>query len=156
MVQEGDFRRQEVSSNDKLRKQLLGKELAKKYGHGKLRNGGIGNLESQHSSSKPRPQAPKRAGQETDDGDGEDGTGRSSLGRTKRKRLQGDSPREHGKDEQGGVDGPVGEGGEMHLESDRSKKQAKSYLDEVLEEKRRKKKKKKKNKHAGKGEANAP
>ncbi|KAL8687699.1 MAG: hypothetical protein Q9224_005078, partial [Gallowayella concinna] len=80
----GDVKRQKMSSNDLLRRQLLGKDHARlqsRSGHGQ---GGQRIVErSLLIGSKPRPIPVKRKGEEESSGD--EG-GRSSLGKKKRKK----------------------------------------------------------------------
>jgi len=133
-VKEGDARRQELSSNDRLRKQLLGKEFAKLYGKGgKGEKGGFGSVPV---GSKPRPVDRPKVVPEQD----EEEEGRSSLGRTKR--------RPH--DEKVEAEDLGSDGGDVDRRSvtnkkepSRPSKRTASYLDEVLAEKQRKKQRKK-------------
>ncbi|KAL8861532.1 MAG: hypothetical protein Q9178_002056 [Gyalolechia marmorata] len=142
-VKDWDLKKQRMSSNDLLRRQLLGNNHAKsrlKGGHEWMdrRDGGpplpVG--------SKPRPTPVNRA-LENDSSD--DGGGRASLGRKKRKKPAG--PIEPQKDEQIEADA-------MNNEEPRNERQdpmeyskrANNYLDEVLSQRRQKKQKTKKEK----------
>ncbi|MCJ1472761.1 hypothetical protein MMC13_001410 [Lambiella insularis] len=135
-IKDGDGRRQELSSNDKLRKQLLGKDFAKLYGpSGSRTRLGLGTLPI---GSKPRPAASTVREEMRDDNDEE---GRSSLGKPKRG-AKANRPvveeQEHA-DEIGTQSHDATELHELHSSS----KRARNYLDEVLAEKMRKKAKKK-------------
>ncbi|MCJ1243302.1 hypothetical protein MMC30_000499 [Trapelia coarctata] len=144
-VKEGDARRQELSSNDRLRKQLLGKEFAKLYGKGgKGEKGGFGLVPV---GSKPRPVDKPKLAEEQDD----EGEGRSSLGRMKRRpQVKKAEPEDLGSDS-----GDVDRSSVMKKkEPSRSSKRIGSYLDEVLAEKQRKKQRKKQKNKADPQEGN--
>ncbi len=132
-----------MSSNDLLRRQLLGKDHAKsrlKGGHEWMdrRDGGpplpVG--------SKPRPTPVNRA-LENDSSD--DGGGRASLGRKKRKKPA--EPIEPQNDER--IEGDAmnnEEPGNERQDPMKHSKRANNYLDEVLSQRRQKKQKTKKGK----------
>ncbi|KAL8995375.1 MAG: hypothetical protein Q9169_004883 [Polycauliona sp. 2 TL-2023] len=138
-----DLKRQTLSSNDQLRRQLLGQD------HAKLRaRGGYEKPALTHVGpptlvgSKPRPTTVKR-GLEHDSSDEEGG--RASLGRKKAKK-----PAEVIKPEQAqSVEEDI-----KNIEDGRNERQgtgkhparAKNYLDEVLSQKREKKRKSKRKK----------
>ena len=133
LPQDGDVKRQELSSNDKLRRQLLGKDMAKLYsksGRGGKLGPGVMPL-----GSKPRPAPTKKVEEEDDDEEG-----RSSLGKSKRrKQVQNQKPvaQEDQAEALGSAEPTVSENAR------RSKKVSTNYLDEVLAEQQRKKQKKK-------------
>lgn len=138
-IQDGDARRQELTSNDKLRRQLLGKN------HLKLQNKRLDGSKSAPGSvqlgSKPRPADVKREW----DSDDEDEAGRSSLGKSKRKKVAATREAADGGDDEGvkALDGEE----TKRLDNSRPPKKASNYLDEVLAEKSRKKQKKKNKKN---------
>lgn len=141
-VKDGDARRQELTSNDKLRKQLLGKNFQQLQGKG--RGGSKSAPGSGQRGSKPRPAAVKRDWESEDD----DEIGRSSLGKSKRKKVAAMQEAADGGDVEDvrALDG----GGVENFDDARPPKKARNYLDEVLAEKSRKKQKKKnKKKHEG-------
>jgi hypothetical protein len=139
---DGEVKRDTLSSNDKLRKQLLGSDYAKKHADRKRR----AEAKDSHRSpltagSKPRPAQPKPRVED----DSEDDGGRSSLGKSKMgafKRPHHPNARSNENDaldaEDPKVDGPTG--------SPRPPKRASNYLDEVLADRSRKKHKKSKKK----------
>lgn len=144
-IKDGDARRQELTSNDKLRRQLLGKNFQKLQGRGI--NESKSALGSVQLGSKSRPAAVKREW----DSDDEDEAGRSSLGKSKRKKVAATREAAGGGDDED-VRAPDGE--EIRrLDASRLPKKARNYLDEVLAEKSRKKQKKKVNKKKREGEA---
>lgn len=134
------MRRQELSSNDKLRKQLLGKDYAKKQKYGTKYTGKYesGPL---HLGSKPKP-SPTPTKRAVDD-DSEDDRGRSSLGKTvKTSRARPESVF---------TENAMGKTKQVEENSSKAEAQplikASNYLDEVLADrslKQRKKSKKKK------------
>ena len=131
--EDGEVRRQELSSNDKLRRQLLGKDMAKHYG--KFGNTGKLGTGAMSVESKPRPTPVRRAAEDDEE------EGRSSLGKSKRRKT-------FDKQESAMQDynAEAKEATTSRLSKDatrRSKKSGNSYLDEVLAEKQRKKQKKK-------------
>ena len=130
-IKDGDVRRQELRSNDKLCKQLLGKEFAKLYGRGMASRGSPLAV-----GSKPRPAVTHMGTAE--DEEEEDG-GRSSLGRLKRKHET--TKVELGEVETEEVLGRS-RGGIKNGTVITPSKRATSYLDEVLAEKQLKKLKK--------------
>lgn len=125
---DGDLKRQDLSANEKLRQQLLGKDYkklqAKRRGKGLPEDGLI-------LGSKPRPAVPERVVRE----DSEDEGGRSSLGKSKRKR--------HAEGEEANVEARANEATRaVKSRSDEASEQprkASNYLDQVLAEKSRKK-----------------
>ena len=133
---DGDFKRQDLSSNDKLRKQLLGKDFARLYG--RSGSGGKSGLGVLPMGSMPRPTAAKRPVEE----DEEDEGGRSSLGKSKRRREVNKQ----------GSDEPADDTGTIKAnESDQAGRVSKprkssNYLDEVLADIDRKKRQKKRKK----------
>ncbi|MCJ1359852.1 MAG: hypothetical protein MMC33_009855 [Icmadophila ericetorum] len=130
--QDGEVKRQELSSNDKLRKQLLGKDLAKRYGTSQKRP------DSQNFfpvGSKPRPPTKRPTTEEED----EDEVGRSALGKKRPNRpltMSGSLTTD-----EGAVQTSKAEKVHASRESKQSKRMV-CYLDQVLEEKARKKHKK--------------
>ena len=128
-IKDGDPRRQELTSNDKLRRQLLGKDFQRLQGKGAMTGeSGPGSVQV---GSKPRP-APVKRELEPDD---EHEAGRSSLGKSKRKKVTV---------RQEAADVKVPYGGEAKTpDNPRPPKKASNYLDEVLADKSRKKQKKK-------------
>ncbi|KAL8925387.1 MAG: hypothetical protein Q9208_003479 [Pyrenodesmia sp. 3 TL-2023] len=145
-LKDGDLKRQKPTSNDLLRRQLLGKDHAKavsKEGHRQADQRGAGA--TLPVGSKPRPALLKRKADESSEDEG----GRSSLGRRKH--------REHISD---GLNG--GEVSEIveeatHREDKRRDspeavqrpRKSTNYLDEVLSRKNEKKHKSKKKKNKG-------
>ncbi|MCJ1256579.1 hypothetical protein MMC24_004403 [Lignoscripta atroalba] len=136
-IKDGSLKRQELSSNDKLRKQLLGKDFMKLYG--KSKDGSkLGSVASQ-LGSKPRPPPAK-----TMHDDDEDEGGRSSLGKSKRKQedqiVGGDNV------EDDSVTTARVRKANLLLTA-KPLKRRNNYLDEVLADKsKRQKKKRRKNK----------
>jgi len=141
LPKDGEVRREELSSNEKLRKQLLGKDYAKKQKSGTkyAESNGSGPLQV---GSKPKPRSISTEG--AADLDSDDDGGRSSLGKSVRSthtrpvsETAGDA-----KGEIKQTDGHSSEAEPPPL------KRPSSYLDEVLAErslKKRKKSKKSKN-----------
>ncbi|KAL8745688.1 MAG: hypothetical protein Q9184_007842 [Pyrenodesmia sp. 2 TL-2023] len=142
-LKDGDMKRQKLTSNDLLRRQLLGKD------HAKARSQGGHRHADQKApgatlpvGSKPRPAALKRKADDSSEDEG----GRSSLG--KRKHLKYISTGKSG-----------GEGSELVAEAMdhkdkrrerpeviKSSRRSTNYLDEVLSQKNEKKHKSKKKK----------
>ncbi|KAL6718506.1 hypothetical protein ACLMJK_004598 [Lecanora helva] len=136
-----DVPRENLSSNEKLRKQLLGKDYAKKLGKSG-RNSGEPASAPALKGSRLRPPDLKRKMES----DSEDDGGRSSLGTSMKRRKKSIVRPDHKavdedtevapRDQENGVSEP------------RSQKKTSNYLDEVLAErslqKRKKSKKKKK------------
>ncbi|KAL8918823.1 MAG: hypothetical protein Q9172_005257 [Xanthocarpia lactea] len=142
-VKDWDLKKQRMSSNDLLPRQLLGNDHAKlrlKGGHERMNRSGDGP--PLPVGSKPRPTPVNRA-LENDSSD--DGGGRASLGRKKRRKPA--EQIEPQKDEQIEADA-------MNNEKPRNERQdpveyskrANNYLDEVLSQRRQKKQKTKKEK----------
>ena len=135
-----EVKREKLSSNDKLREQLLGRNHARKHPDGKRKR----EDNEPHSKplligGKPRPTPSKQQAEE----DSEDDGGRSSLGKSKnatpKKPIQQSiDPAEDDAAESKvpKVDGQAG--------SPRPPKRPSNYLDEVLADRSRKKHKKSK------------
>ena len=129
---DGDVKREELSSNDKLRRQLLGRDY-KKLQLAKREKGqseGIGV-----AGSKPRPAGPKREVEQ----ESEDENGRSSLGKSKRKRQV-----EQTKEDADVSNGEISKATEATVGTSPQPKRAMNYLDQVLAERARRKHKKSK------------
>ncbi|KAL8809971.1 MAG: hypothetical protein Q9223_005069 [Gallowayella weberi] len=141
-LKDGDLKRQKLSSNDVLRRQLLGKDHARlpnKGGHaqGNQRTAG-GPLPI---GSKPRPPSSKRRA-EDESSSGDEG-GRSSLGKEKQKKSVEivESVETEGVD----IDATNNEESPRQwVKAAKSSKKANNYLDEVLSQRKEKKPKKKK------------
>ncbi|KAL8697564.1 MAG: hypothetical protein Q9224_002252 [Gallowayella concinna] len=134
----GDVKRQKMSSNDLLRRQLLGKDHARLQNKGDHGQGGQRIVErSLVIGSKPRPIPVKRKGESESSGD--EG-GRSSLGKKKRKKWVEIVDSE----EMEGADADMVKDEESPRELVKKEKKANNYLDEVLSQKKEKKPKKKK------------
>ncbi|KAI4186574.1 MAG: hypothetical protein L6R41_003390 [Letrouitia leprolyta] len=141
-IKDGDPNRQKLTSNDLLRRQLLGKDHTRLQTKSSQREGypnGHGGAVS--AGSKPRPQSTKRKVEEENSGD-EDG--RSSLGKKKQRKFD---------DHEGGnvVDVEKDSRHEHQDEQRVSLKHSKvtgSYIDEILSQREKKRKKKKAN-HPG-------
>lgn len=132
MPKDGDVTRQDFSSNDKLRKQLLGKDFAKMYRRsGSDGKSGLGVLQM---GSKPRPGPVKRS-VENDD---EDEAGRSSLGKLKRRR----GIKKQGPDKAGDGMEPIEAIESSQAEAASPPRKTSNYLDEVLADRERKKERK--------------
>lgn len=134
----GDLKRQKLTSDETLRKHLLGRDHAKlqnKGGRGQEDRTGFGR--AMPAGSKPRPTPGKR---EEDRISSDDEGGRSQLG--KKRRREAEELEEERKTE---VDASPDNGvaGKKRLDSKRSTK-ATSYLDEVLAQKQKKHKIRKK------------
>ncbi|KAL8663410.1 MAG: hypothetical protein Q9202_003929 [Teloschistes flavicans] len=145
-VTNGDLKRQKLTSDEMLRKQLLGRDhatLRHKGAQGQRDRIGLGR--AMLAGSKPRPTQTKR---KEDCISSDDDGGRSQLGKRR--------PREVGEREKyqkAEVDTPIDDGvaGER-LESAHRSKKATSYLDEVLAQKSKKHRSKKKRKVKQMGE----
>ncbi|KAL8796757.1 MAG: hypothetical protein Q9182_007300 [Xanthomendoza sp. 2 TL-2023] len=139
---DGDIKRQKLSSNDVLRRQLLGKDharLSNKGGQGQGNQTTVGGLPP--IGSKPRPPSIKRR-REDESSSGDEG-GRSSLGKEKQKKSV--EIIEPGELE--GVDRDVTNdevSPRQREKAAKSSKRANNYLDEVLSQKKEKKIKKRK------------
>ena len=131
---EEEIKRQKASTDEILRRQLLGRDY-KKLQPDRARDGSKPGLGVGHVGVKPRPASVKRPVDESDDEGG-----RSWLGRSKRQKLD--------KELQNGITEAAGTGGVAVLATAATAAQApqrrKIYLDEVLAEKSHKKSKKKK------------
>ncbi|KAL8673114.1 MAG: hypothetical protein Q9168_002446 [Polycauliona sp. 1 TL-2023] len=137
-LKDWDLKRPKLSSNDQLRRQLLGKDHAKLGVKGGFQQTALNDAgPSLQVGSKPRPRPVKR-GLEDDSSDEEGG--RASLGRKKVKKPAedieteqadhvggGTKIKEERRDEQHGTEKPSG--------------RARNYLDEVLSQNREKKRK---------------
>ncbi|KAL8898567.1 MAG: hypothetical protein Q9207_006635 [Kuettlingeria erythrocarpa] len=138
---DGDLKRQKLTTNDLLRRQLLGKDHAKVQSKGAHRQAGQSDAGAALPvGSKPRPASMKRKADESSDDEG----GRSSLGKRKaRKQVS---------NEKDGVEGlEIVEEAIDHQDTWRQRPEAversgkaTSYLDEVLSRKKKKKHKSKK------------
>ncbi|KAI4219062.1 MAG: hypothetical protein L6R36_008585 [Xanthoria steineri] len=145
-LKDWDLKRQKWSSNDQLRRQLLGKD------HGKLRSEGGDRRTVRRDAgplpllgSKPRP-APIKRGLE-DDGSDDEG-GRASLGRKKVKTPAEAAEPEKAASVQADVMNNEEPGDERQATVKHSKK-ANNYLDEVLSQRKGRKHKAKKKKGEG-------
>lgn len=131
------MRREELSSNDKLRKHLLGRNHAKKQTDS-INLMSRSGPEPLKVGSKPRPRSTKR---DADD-DSEDGGGRSSLGRSAKRSRTRPGP--------GAVDEAMVETEQLERDGSIATRQplkkASNYLDEVLADRSLKKQKKRKKK----------
>lgn len=131
------MRREDLSSNEKLRKQLLGRDYAKKLKNGTTSATTSGSGPWQ-GGSKPKPSSlPTKRG--ADDDDSEDDMGRSSLGKSVKGTgtKSGSKTAEVATVETKQMDG----GSEAEM---KSLKRPSNYLDEVLAERSLKKRKKSK------------
>ncbi|KAL8842968.1 MAG: hypothetical protein Q9176_002271 [Flavoplaca citrina] len=145
-LKEWDLKRQKLSSNDELRKKLLGKDYAKlrcTSGHDRMQHRDAGSPLA--VGSKPRPPPVKR-GLEGDSSDEEGG--RASLGRKKVKKPaevietnSDDEVEAEAKDQK-----ELRSGRQELLKISR---RANNYLDEVLSQKKEKKQKSKRKKAKG-------
>jgi hypothetical protein len=125
---DGSWERAELASNDKLRKQLLGRnwdKMSSQLSTSSDKQPGGSN------STKPRPQEARKR-DITDDSDNDEG--RSSLGQNKKKRTAQD---------QQDVD-EISDSKQSNTRTQKSTRSHKtgSYLDEVLSLRKKKKKKK--------------
>ncbi|KAL8837610.1 MAG: hypothetical protein Q9170_002453 [Blastenia crenularia] len=149
IIKDGDPKRQKLSSNDVLRRQLLGKDHAKL--RSKIEQRGVvpgGSGGTMLVGSNPRPAPAKRKLE--DESSGDEG-GRSSLGK---KKLRSTNAREEKKEVEAETMRPPDHEQEPQ-EPKRNAKVGGSYLDEVLsqKEKKRREKRKKKNRAAHVGKA---
>ncbi|KAI4196910.1 MAG: hypothetical protein LQ350_006223 [Teloschistes chrysophthalmus] len=138
-VTKGDLKRQKLTSDETLRKHLLGKDHGKlqiKGGQGQGDRIGLGR--AMPAGSKPRPTSGKR---EEDRVSSDDEGGRSQLGKKRRREVE-DSEEEQKNEVDASPDNEVA--GKKRLESAKRSKKATSYLDEVLAQKQKKHKSKKK------------
>ena len=116
-----EVKREDLSSNNRLRKQLLGTDYMKKQKK-KAHNGGVETV----GGSKPLPANGKRIAES----DSEDDGGRSSLGKARRTRKwtrilsDGELVNEAASE--------LPESKEYDLDESLSRKKASNYLDEVL------------------------
>ncbi|KAL8852966.1 MAG: hypothetical protein Q9221_002216 [Calogaya cf. arnoldii] len=141
-LKDWDLKRQKLSSNDQLRRQLLGKDHAKlrvKGGHERPahRDAGPPLL----VGSKPRPAPAKRG---LGDNSSDDEGGRASLGRKKVKRpAEAIEPeKDESLEDAVNVEEPRNE----RQDTLKRSKKANNYLDEILSQKKQKKHKSKKKK----------
>jgi len=139
-IPDGDRRRQELSSNDKLRKQLLGKGFPKLQARvlekSKVGSGG------RQVFARPRTTPVKRQLEEEEEEEEEGG--RSSLGKSKRQMVKVGSP--DGGDEVDDDARPSSNVKAIPTGNDGGRKSASNYLDEVLAEKSQKRRRNKKRK----------
>ncbi len=133
LPKDGGVKREELSSNEQLRKQLLGRDY-KKAQAGKKDKGVVA------FGSKPKPVDSKRQISPESEGEG----GRSSLGKSKRKRQMEQT--EEGPEVS---DGEATKATRAGLGTSPPRNRGINYLDEVLAEKSRRqhKKSKKRKKH---------
>ncbi|PGH13599.1 hypothetical protein AJ79_03592 [Helicocarpus griseus UAMH5409] len=150
---DGSFNRTELSSNEKLRKQLLGKNYKKPTANAapNSSNARPGVAEKKYQPARP---ASKQQPESDDDED----EGRSSLGRNKRKRSKSATvgtgndkttttttaavnDNGNGHDDDDDEDGSKF-GGKKQRSMKTQRKKPVSYLDELLSERSKKKKKK--------------
>ncbi|KAL8766649.1 MAG: hypothetical protein Q9209_006632 [Squamulea sp. 1 TL-2023] len=141
-IKDWDLKRQKSSSNDLLRRQLLGKDHAKlqnKYSPGQASF--LGTESVPHFGSKPRPVPAKR---KLEDCSSEDEGGRSSLGKEKLKRkpMRTFNPTKDEKSEADTID--YEDPRREQPETLKPLKKPSNYLDEVLVQRREKKHRKKK------------
>ena len=132
MPKDGDVRREELSSNEKLRRQLLGRDYKKAQGRRSENGHGEGKLAM---GSKPRPAGHTREV----DRESEDESGRSSLGKSKRKREV-----EQTKEDADVSDEDISKATNTSIGASPPPKRVTNYLDQVLAEKSRRKHKKNK------------
>jgi len=156
-IADGDRRRGELSSNARLRRQLLGREMARIQGRGAaaVGKGGVRGGGQLGLVRRPRPAAVvgKRRVDE-DDGEEEEEEeregGRSSVGKAKRRIVDVPMGGDGVEEVDGGEDGKALRGGKMGaVVGEGGRKAAGSYLDQVLAEKSLKKRKKKKRRKEG-------
>ena len=140
LPKDGEVKREEYSSNDKLRKELLGKDYDKKRAKYAKENG-KSRPSSNILGSKPRPTSVRR---DEDDSEGEGEGGRSSLG-TSKSTLNKQTSKEQ-VDEAIATTVDAGESTRLGSGESRPPKRARNYLDEVLSERSRKRQKKNKKK----------
>lgn len=158
-IADGDGRRGELSSNARLRRQLLGREMARIQGRGGAAGkGGVGGGGRVGLVRRPRPAAAVVGGKRRVDGDdGEEEEeeeeregGRSSVGKAKRRIVDVSMGGDGVEEVDGGEDGKALRGGKMGaVVGEGGRKAAGSYLDQVLAEKSLKKMKKKKRRKEG-------
>ncbi|KAL2047742.1 hypothetical protein N7G274_000784 [Stereocaulon virgatum] len=139
---DGEVKRHALSSNDKLRKQLLGNGYTEKHADRNRR------IQAKDSHRSPLPagskQRPAQAKPRVED-DSEDDRGRSSLGKSKMGAVKRPDQPSARSDENKAVDAEVlTDDGPTN--SPRPLKRASDYIDEVLADRSRKKHKKNKKK----------
>ena len=127
----------EATSIDKLRKQLLGKDYARKHADGKARE------EQKNPKSGPSHVGSKQHKIRREDDGSEDDRGRSSLGKSKHRVYRMEEDVDTGKtflrqSDNATLDQPAN--------PPRPSKRASNYLDEVLADRSRKKQKSKRKK----------
>ena len=143
------MKREQLSSNDKLRKQLLGSDYARKHKNGDRRNGEqIVKSNPFPTGSKPCPTPSKQYAED----DSDDDRGRSSLGKSKQRATKNRVQQSINPDEND-LAKPDKTEKDGLLES-RPPKRSSNYLDEVLADRSRKKHKKSKKQKKGQIEAN--
>ncbi|KKZ64485.1 hypothetical protein EMCG_09527 [[Emmonsia] crescens] len=146
---DGSFNRTELSSNEKLRKQLLGKNYKKPTSSIPV-TGSRGPLAEKKQQQQHHHHHHQQSAKSQPESDDDEDEGRSSLGRNKRKRPK-EKTAEVVKDATTTTPTPTtttngnGEDTESADERQRSTQRKKpvSYLDELLSERSKKKKKKK-------------
>lgn len=125
---DGSWERTELSSNDKLRKQLLGRNWEKMSTQIP-----VGKQTGRPNPTKPLPQEIRN--KNTEDTSGDDEEGRSSLGKNKRKRTV--------QDQQSLDETSESKESTSAMTPKRTgAKKTGSYLDEVLSQRKKKKKNK--------------
>ena len=134
----------EATSNDKLRKQLLGKDYAKK------RADGNGREEQKRSKSGPLHVGSKPHTTPREDDGSEDNEGRSSLGKSKHRVYRMEGVVETGVTLLGTSDNAMLD---QPVNPPRPAKRANNYLDEVLANRSRKKQKSKRKKQKATAES---
>lgn len=138
---DGEVKREELSSNEKLRRQLLGKDWEKKLGKRK-REEGESKSRPLMVGSKPRAANSKKVKEDSDEE-----PGRSALGKSRGKaeRKLAGQPDDTARED---AVLPLSTSTDVRpMEDSRgSKRQSNNYLDEVLADRSRKKHKKSKKK----------
>lgn len=149
----GDVKREELSSNDKLRRQLLGKDYEKKLGKRK-REEERSKSRPLQAGSKPRPASSKQRVDE----DSEDEPGRSALGKPRRGHAKNATAQPNGEAREDAVLKSNMSTDAASMEHGNAHKRTSNYLDEVLEDRsrRRHKKSKKKKRESSEEKAASP
>ena len=138
-----EVKREELSSNDKLREQLLGRGYAKRHAEGKIR--GVQKPLQRNSlqvEGKTRIIQPRRQANDSSEDEG----GRSTLGKSKHRIpvIAGKQNIDSNNNAMGQADNVIPD---EPTKPPRPPKRANCYLDEVLAERSRKKQKSKRKKH---------
>lgn len=145
-ILDGSFKRNQLSSNERLRQQILGKNAAKSRG---VQPSDQKSIAAAHLSSKKleRPTKPVRAQDDSDDEDG----GRAAMFKSKRKAAPAPVTKEASKGEESGSEeeakgraAPKQTNAATAQAQEKSRKRPVSFLDELLEERTKKKNKKQK------------